>query len=229
MADNKYCSYHLTKQECEKNKNDGCLWLENGHTPLWGDSIGKQICVNNNEYKRKSSVFTSKDEWNEYVKKIELQKETPNIAGNIQNAKQKAQDKLTAEILSRGKQIKDNLIETNDKVRKTGQEAQDKLKEILKENNVDVRKAKKEAQDKFKGILSRGKQIEDTLKRTNVESNDEVQKAKQEAQNKFKGILSRGQEAQDKLKAEILSRGKQIKDNLYSTTKQHYLNLKSTY
>ena len=224
MADDKYCSYHLTKLECEKNKNDGCSWLENGHTPLWGDSIGKQICVDKDEYNRKSSVFTSKDDWNKYVKKVELQKKTENIAGNIQNAKQEAQDKLKAEILSRGKQIKDNLIETNVEVRKVGQEAQ----------------------DKFKGILSRGKQIEDNLKETNVE----VRKAKQEAQDKLEEILLRGkQKGQDKLEkknndkiqnflSNIKNVGKNFlgiggsinrSPNLYSITKQHYLNLKSTY
>jgi len=108
--DDKYCSHHLTKPECE---GDGCLWLEDGHKPFWGNSLEKQICVDKEEYGNKSGIFASTAEWDEYVKRVEAGKAAAIVARDIQDRIKAEQDKLAANIALRKQQAKDLLLGKN--------------------------------------------------------------------------------------------------------------------
>jgi hypothetical protein len=164
----------------------------------------------------KAKVHKAKQEAQDKLKKIlsikqdnfketkdKIQKKAENFASDIKNAKQEEQNKLK-EILSKGKQ------ETQDKIKKTKDEIQKKAENYAS----DIKNAKQEAQDKFK-------------------------KTKDEIQTKAQEIL------EEKNDGEVQTFWNKIKDygkkifnfggsinrypSLYSTTKQHYLNLKSMY
>jgi hypothetical protein len=206
--DDKYCSFHLTQQEC---KDNGCLWLEDGYQSNLGNSIGKQICVNEGEYKIKlAGRSNSVDDWNEYVKDVELQKKTAIRVKELEDNLKEISDKVQKEATIRVKELKDNLKETSNKVQKEAtirvKELKDNLKEtsnkvqkeatiFLKENKTKAQTAKQKAQDKLEG-MNNGK-IQTFL--SNIK--------------KFIGI------------------GGSINHSpsLYNATKQHYLNLKSRY
>jgi len=140
--DDKYCSHHLTKQEC---KDDGCLWLEDGYQSNLGNSIGKQICVNEGEYNIKlAGRSNSVDDWNEYVKDIELQKKTAIRVKELEDNLKEISDKVQKEATIRVKKLKDNLKETSNKVQK-------EATIFLKENKTKAQTAKQKAQDKLEG------------------------------------------------------------------------------
>ena len=128
------------------------------------------------------------------------------------------------------------IEENKAKVHKAKQEAQDKFKETTDEIQKkaenfasDIKNAKQEEQNKLKEILSKGKQ----------ETQDKIKKTKDEIQTKAQEIL------EEKNDGEVQTFWNKIKDygkkifnfggsinrspSLYSTTKQHYLNLKSMY
>uniref|UniRef100_A0A6C0DZG4 Uncharacterized protein n=1 Tax=viral metagenome TaxID=1070528 RepID=A0A6C0DZG4_9ZZZZ len=150
--------------------------------------------------------------------KDKIQKKAENFASDIKNAKQEAQNKLE-EILSKGKQ------ETQDKFKETKDEIQTKAENYAS----DIKNAKQEAQNKLEEILSRGKQ----------EAQDKFEETKDEIQTKAQDILEGKNDGEvqtfwNKIKnygKKIFNFGGSINrsPSLYSTTKQHYLNLKSMY